>query len=187
MMNAGSRNTILGIAGALALVGLASGCTAGVLVDENFNKITDWRTGGASVTFQTLGPGPDFLPTGKDYSFNLNGQPYISFDAFADDGATSSDYPGLVNSAQLIPQTNYRVEFFQRTVGFARSHRFAHNYTNPGSCKDAFTGNTDGDCAVYYFELNYHCPVCTGPNCGGIQPLPTQNGIPVIEMCVSNP
>jgi hypothetical protein len=182
MTNAGSRNSILGIAGALALVGLASGCTSGVLVDENFNKITDWRTGGASVTFQELGS--NLLPDGTEYSFNLNGQPYVSFDAFAADGATTSAYPGLVNSSQYVPPGNYRVEFFQPSVGFAYSPRFAHAY-NSGTCRDVFTGKSDQACVQYYFELNYNCPVCTGPNCGGIRPLPTQNGIPVIEMCVS--
>lgn len=146
MTNAESRRTILGIAATLALVGLAGGCTAGVLVDENFKSITDWRTAGASVTFQSLGS--ILLPDGTKYSFNLNGQPYISFDAFADDGATTSNYAGLVNSKRFIPEGNYRVEFFQRSVGFARSPRFAHAYTTPSSCKDAFTGQTDQECAI---------------------------------------
>jgi hypothetical protein len=183
MMNAGSRKAILGLTSALALIGLASGCTSGVLVDENFTPITDWRTGGASVTFQALGS--NLLPNGKEYSFNLKGQPYVSLDGFAADGATTPNRPGLINSAQFVPEGNYRVEFFQPSVGFAYSPRFAHNYTNPGTCTDSFSGSTDGDCAVYYFELNYNCPACTGPNCGGIQTLPTHSGIPVIDMCVS--
>lgn len=182
MMNTGSRNTILGIASALALVALSSGCTAGLLVDENFHSITDWRTGGASITFQELGS--DLLPDGTEYTFNLNGQPYVSFDPFAPDGATTSSFPGLVNSEQYIPPGNYRVEFFQPSVGFARSPRFAHAY-NRGTCRDPFTGNTDGLCVVYLFELDYNCPVCSGPNCGGIQPLPTHDGFPVIVMCAS--
>ena len=179
----GSRNALVGAACALALAVLAGGCTSGVLVDENFNNITDWRTTGASVTFEALGS--DLLPNGTDYTFNLNGQPFISFDGFADDGATTSKYPGLVNNGHFIPNGNYRVEFFQRQVGFAYSPRFAHNYKNPGTCTDAFTGSNDGDCAIYYFQLNYNCPVCTGPSCGGIQTLPTHNGFPVIEMCTS--
>ena len=183
MTNSRSRNTLLGLVGALALGTLATGCTSGLLVDENFNKITDWRTGGASVTFQELGS--NLLPDGTDYTFNLNGQPYVSFDNWADDGATNSSYPGLVNSKQYIPPGNYRVEFFQPSVGFAYSPRFAHSY-NSGTCKDTFTGNNDRACAQYYFELDYHCPICTGPSCGGIQPLQTHNGIPVIPMCTYN-
>jgi hypothetical protein len=182
MMNAGSRNTILGIASTLAVIAFSSGCTAGILVDESFNTITDWRTSGASITFQELGS--SLLPDGTEYSFNLNGQPYVSLDVFASDGATSSSYPRLVNSAQYVPPGNYRVEFFQPSVGFAYSPRFAHAY-NSGTCRDTFTGSTDGACAQYFFELDYNCPLCTGPGCGGIQPLPTRDGLPVIVMCVS--
>ncbi len=183
MTNAVSRNRILGIVGTLVLAGLASGCTSGVLVDENFDTITDSRTANASVTFQELGS--NLLPNGTEYTFNLNHQPYISFDGFQADGATTSKYPGLVNSGHVIPNGNYRVEFFQPQVGFAYSPRFTHSYANPGTCTDTFSGESDGDCAVYYFELNYNCPVCTGSSCGGIQTLPTHNGFPVIDMCVS--
>jgi hypothetical protein len=182
-MNTGSRNTILGIASALALVVLSGGCTAGVLVDENFNNITDWRTSGASITFQELGS--NLLPDGTEWSFNLNGQPYVSFDALGGGtGATTSSFPGLVNGPGLWPG-NYRVEFFQPSVGFAYSPPFEHSYSNSGTCRDSFTGNTDGSCVLYFFELDYNCPICSGPNCGGIQPLPTHDGLPVIVMCTS--
>jgi hypothetical protein len=181
MMNAGSRNSILGIASALVLVGLASGCTCGDLVDENFQIINDWRTGRASITFKALDS--NLMPNGTNYSFNLNGQPYISFDAYAPDGATNPNYPNLVNSKQFIPEGNYQVEYFQPSVGFARSPRFAHSYTYPNNCTDTFTGkaNADADCQFYYFQLNYHCPLPTG----GIQTLQTHNGFSVIPMCVA--
>ena len=182
MMISVPRNTILGIVGALALATVATGCTSGVLVDENFSPITDWRTAGASITFQRLGD--DLRPTGTQYSFDLNGQPYVSFDPYADNGATTSSYPGMVNKKQFIPEGNYRVEFFQRSVGFAYSPLFAHAY-GAGSCRDAITGKTDATCQQYFFELDYNCPACTGPSCGGIQPLPTQDSIPVIRMCTA--
>ena len=179
MMNPGSRTTVLAIASALVLVAVSGGCTAGVLVDENFNNITDWRTGNASITFKELGS--NLLPDGSEYSFNLNGQPYVSFDGLASVGATTSSFPGLVNSAG-VPPGNYQVEFFQPSVGFARSRRFTHSFNT--TCSDSFTG-TNEQCELYFFELDYNCPVCSGPSCGGIQPLPTHNGTPVIVMCTS--
>ena len=182
MMNATSRNATFGILGVLALGILATGCTAGVLVDENYNTITDWRTGGASITFVRLGD--DLRPDGTQYQFDLNGQPYVSFDAYADDGATTASRPGLVNSKKFIPSGNYSVEFFQRGVGYARSRKFYHDYDSNG-CRDSITGNQDDYCAEYYFRLNYNCPSCTGPDCGGVQTLPTHNAFPVIDMCTA--
>ncbi len=184
MTNVRSRNAFLSIAGATALASVASACTAGVLVDENFNSITDSRTGNASVTFQALGS--NNLPNGTDYQFNLGGQPYVSFDAWAANGATTTNYPGLVNNSLYIPPGNYRVEFFQPQVGFAYSPPFAHAYTS-GTCTDEFTGSSDSACQIYWFELNYNCTFCTAPTCGGgtIQPLGTHDGFPVINMCVA--
>jgi hypothetical protein len=176
-----SRSTLIGIVGALAFGTLSTGCTSGVLVDENFASITDWRTAGASITFQRLGD--DLRPNGTEYSFDLNGQPYVSLDPYANNGATTSSYPGMVNKKQFVPEGNYRVEFFQRSVGFAYSPRFAHAYD--GSCRDGITDTTDATCVQYFFELDYHCPACTGPDCGGIQTLQTHSGIPVIPLCTS--
>jgi hypothetical protein len=114
------------------------------------------------------------------YDFHLNGQPYVSFDDFAADGATTSNYPGLVNSAQYIPPGNYWVDYFQPQTPFLHSQNFVHSYD--GSCRDAFTGKNDQACEQYYFQLATGCFSCFGPNCP-VRDLPKHNGIKVIQIC----
>ena len=165
-------------------VALASGCTAGVVVDGNWSNAHANETTNATLTFQQLGS--NLQPNGTNYNFNLNGQPYVSFDPYASNGATTTSYPGLQNSAQIIPDGNYRVEYWQNQLGGALySPKFAHSYES--TCTDQFNNSETGiQCETYYFQIlapgdpeYVDCANLTGQ----IQTLPTHNGIKVIELC----
>ena len=51
-------------------VALASGCTAGVVVDGNWSNAHANETTNATLTFQQLGS--NLQPNGTNYNFNLN-------------------------------------------------------------------------------------------------------------------
>ena len=176
MMNASVRKGMLTTVGIVAFAAAASGCTAGVLVGDNFEPLSGMPVSGAHITF--MGLDANLVPTGDSYDFSLNNQPYISFDAWQPTGATTSDYPGLVNSSQYIPPGNYYVDYFQPQTVFLRSGNFVHSYD--GSCRDDYSGNTDKLCEQYFFQLADNCQSC--PSCG-TQPLPTHLGIKVIQIC----
>jgi hypothetical protein len=176
MMNLASLKRMLTVVGTVAVAAVGSGCTTGVVVDDNFNNLRNVPQR-AAITFLSL-------DSGANYNFNLNGQAYVSFDDYAADGATTSRFPGLVNSAQYIPPGNYYVMYFDPQQGFFKSNNFTHSYD--GSCTDLYNNNDDKLCEQYYFQVHDDnkgpCRICAGSNCG-VQDLPTHNGNKVIELC----
>lgn len=186
MNSAFMHRIILASASVVGLIA-AGGCTAGVLVDSNFKNAGTNETAGASITFKQLDANLNF--NGKEYSFDLNGQPYLSFDPYAATGATSSRFPGLLNQKTLIPGGSYSVEYFQRSQGFAYSPKFTHNY-DQGSCEDEFNGGTATEpCELYYFQYlvqgDPQYQASCSNNGGGLQTLQTHGSYKVIPLCSS--
>lgn len=178
------------ILGSSAVVGLyvAGGCTAGVLVDSNWQNAKTNETAGASITFRTLDANNNYSG-GTEYTFNLGGQPYLSFDPYAPAGATSSRFPGLQNQKTYVPPGNYQVQYFQPQMGFAYSPKFTHAY-DQGSCEDTFNGGTATEpCDLYYFQFLIESDPQYAADCshngGGLQTLPTYNGYKVIPLCAA--
>jgi hypothetical protein len=177
MMTIEPLKRMLTIVGTLALASLGTGCTGGVLVDDNFKNISS----NGSITFFLLDD--NMVPTGVTYDFNFNNQPYLSFDNYAPDGATVGSLPGLINSRQYLQPGNYYAEYFQAQTGFAKSNNFVHSFD--GTCTDLITGKADKQCEQYYLQVSYSptCHGCGGPSCAPPQPLNTYNGVKVIQMC----
>ncbi len=172
----------------IALIGFATlgaGCTSGAIVDSNFNLITDTHpelTRDVPLTF--IGIGSDLQPSGQSFTYWLQGESYVSFDSLAPDGATSSQFPGVKNVHQAIPEGNYYL-FLDTSptppIPVYRSATFTHSYD--GGCTDNLTGNSDQYCAQYLFQIS-DCTLefptfpTTAP-----QPLATHGGVKVIPLC----
>jgi hypothetical protein len=182
-----TTSKVFGLICALALASISTGCTMGVVVDDNFNQVqtaysttTGLGTAGASVTFFGLDANNNY--TGSNYTFNFNGQPYLSFDPYADQNANLGN-PSLQNQKQFLPPGHYYASYFQPQMGFARSNNFDHEYG--AACQDPYTKGNDAECAQYFLQLSTspYCRACHGPGCG-TPDLAQHNGMKVITMCV---
>jgi len=172
----------LAAAAILALAGFATGCTYGAVVDANFNYVNNTHGDlNADITFVQLDD--NMNETGKRFTFPLNGQPLVSFDSYAANGASNPHDPQLKNVSEAIPPGNYYVLYFNPTQPFSKSNNFVHNYD--GNCADFYTNQPDKLCEEYYFQLisDASCTTCGGRGCPPPAPLPTHGGTKVIQIC----
>ena len=165
---------------ALALATLTSGCTFGMMVDDNFNQLGY----GGFLTFYYVGGGDGTVPPGWEAT-SFSQSEYVSFDSYAPSFATNSAYAGVSNVQQAIPPGEYFVGFtYGNYPPVYQSNNFMHTY-DEGGCTDGFTGVADKACEFYLFQLSQNCSAspCAGASCP-VQPLPTHNGSKVIQICL---
>ncbi len=139
---------------------VAGGCTAGIVVDENFNPVSNL----AGVMTWIAVDSDRGQPTGDQYeywtttgakSYAISFDPYAAeTDTFDSKGNRPTPVNGVANSAQFIPPGSYYIVLDTGLIapvflGYI-SKVFKHQYTE--SCSDYFNGNTDR-CAQYYFLL----------------------------------
>ncbi len=173
MLNLRASVVTAGMAAALLL----NGCTAGQIVDSNFNA---YSVGDGGVTFAAVDSTGHLTGTSYEFALATNGS-VVSFDPDAPASAA--------NVKVTIPAGNYVVTLFSDTdpsfrAGSASSPIFEHTY-DPNGCTDFYTQQHDEWCALYYFQISNNCPTCCdrGGTCA-LTPLQTggPNGYKIVPL-----
>jgi hypothetical protein len=131
---------------------LLGGCTAGQIVDANYKALPQHS---GTFTFAAVDDRGRETGTVYTYSFAVNNPTaVVSFDAYAPD--TMGSASGTPNSKQTIYEGKYRATLTVPVAGSTvpsvhQSLIFSHSYDE--SCADALTGQSDPECAKYYFQV----------------------------------
>ena len=158
-------------------IALASGCTAGAVVDANFNL---YPVNGGGLTFQQV----DSSSGDPSFYYPFTNYPYVVFDPYAPASQKNGNAPANVNWG--LAAGTFFVEFMtqdpQGKVIHGASPVFYHDFS--GSCTDYYTGKLDENCALYYFQVtNNSCPACCDNigSCSEVQ-LATAPGQPQVRI-----